>query len=150
MRCQNQGCHFTLMTCRVGETIFTPSTRSNLYTFLYVFMFTPQRRSQLSWILCCAQFLQGICCWSSGWWMDICAFTKNMRCINLAEVLGWRESKNYRTGNTGNITYAVGEAELRPKMKCFTQTVNFGSQWVNGLNQVTRLLGKVVLFTLNS
>ncbi|KAK7934311.1 hypothetical protein WMY93_005207 [Mugilogobius chulae] len=72
---------------------------------------------------------------------------------NLAEALKeavheWKLERSYATipvttDNARNIINAVKEAGLGPQIGCFAHTINLASQKATGLNQVSRLLGKV-------
>lgn len=72
---------------------------------------------------------------------------------NLAEglketVLEWKLERPgttiaVTTYNARNIVNAVSEAGLGPQIGCFAHTINLASQKATGLNQISRLLGKV-------
>nr|XP_057921458.1 zinc finger BED domain-containing protein 4 [Doryrhamphus excisus] len=47
------------------------------------------------------------------------------------------------TDNAGNMADAVSEAGLGPQIGCFAHTINVAAEKVTGLNQVSRVLGKV-------
>ena len=47
------------------------------------------------------------------------------------------------TDNARNIVNAVKEAGLGPQIGCFPHTINLASQKATGLNQVSRVLGRV-------
>lgn len=72
---------------------------------------------------------------------------------NLAEglketVLEWKLERSgttitVTTDNARNIVNAVKEAGLGPQIGCFAHTINLASQKATGLNQVSRVLGRV-------
>ena len=72
---------------------------------------------------------------------------------NLAEglkgtVLEWKLERPgttipVTTDNARNIVNAVKEAGLGPQIGCFPHTINLASQKATGLNQVSRVLGRV-------